>query len=180
MDQETDAKMETYQKTIVSPLSIFIYVLAALVIVAAIVLIIASLMICLKDKIACTKVLYGSCTVLTLAGIIFFILSIAMSAGTAGTHYGCSYVEVGLKNKTEFVKRFEPIFNNTLLTQMVAECASKEGSGIIVNTSMVSSVLANMHEAVKHLNELSTDNLVYLTNTSKVELTHALRSYHRA
>lgn len=92
MDKQTNQKFETYQSMIVSPLSVVIYVVAALAILAAVVIIVAAVMICVKEKLACTRVLYGACGAITVAGIFFFVLSIGMSAGTAGTHYGCSYI----------------------------------------------------------------------------------------
>ncbi len=51
-------------------------------------------------------------TVLTLMGIVFFVLSIVMSATTVGSHYGCKYIDGGLQTKAEFVYRFSPIFQN--------------------------------------------------------------------
>ena len=74
--------------------------LASIAIVFSIVAIVATIMICFKDHENCTKVLYSACVILTLIGIVFFIFAIGMSALVGGTHYGCSYIEVGLKNKT--------------------------------------------------------------------------------
>lgn len=72
----------------------------------------------------CTKVVYGSCAILTVIGVLVFILSVVLSLGTGGTHYGCQYVERGLSTNADFKYRFEPIFNHELLTEMMAQCTT--------------------------------------------------------
>lgn len=75
-------------------------------------------------------------------GILLFILSLVASGVTAGTHYGCQYVEVALHNRSEFMYRMNPIFNNTALTNMVAQCATNDSNGIILNSTLSSSGLS--------------------------------------
>jgi hypothetical protein len=72
-----------------------LYIIAGLAILFAIILLISTIMISWKNRIP-SKIFYSSCTILSIIGILFFILSLAMSAATAGTHYGCHYIEKGI------------------------------------------------------------------------------------
>lgn len=74
-------------------------------------------------------------------GILCFVLSLGMSAATVGSHYGCNYVETGILTKKEFVYKFGPIFKNQALTELMAECAAKEGSGNILQRALGSDIL---------------------------------------
>lgn len=69
--------------------------------------------------------MYFSCSVLTFLAIIAFLLAILTSFTTAATHFACIYADGALETKAEFVYRFNPIFKNQVLSQMVAECATR-------------------------------------------------------
>lgn len=72
----------------------------------------------------CTKVVFGACGLLAFIGFLLFILSLVMSVGAGGTHYGCQYVERGLATNADFKYRFQPIFKHELLTDMMAQCTT--------------------------------------------------------
>ena len=91
--------MSSVQSKYVSPLLVVTYIIACLIIVASIVIMVASFMICCYDMFNCRKLVYGMCGVLTLLGILCFVLSLLLSAATLTTHYGCNYVETGIQTK---------------------------------------------------------------------------------
>lgn len=89
-----------------------IYIIAGVVIVFSALAFISTCAICVCKIFSCRNFLYIFCFILTIAGILCFVLAIATSLLTAGTHYGCQYIEGGITSKSEFVYRFGPIFGN--------------------------------------------------------------------
>lgn len=100
MDRETDDQLTTVQNSYITPLLIVIYIIASLALITSVLVIIGTCCICFKDKLPWSKVLFAACVVITFLAILCFILSLGMSAATAGSHYGCHYIEIGLQNKS--------------------------------------------------------------------------------
>jgi len=92
MNNKTDTKLTEIQNSYISPILIVIYIIAGLTILFSIVAIVSTCIICIKSKWATRKVLYAAVAVLTVLGLLVFILSIALSGSTAGVHYMCHYV----------------------------------------------------------------------------------------
>lgn len=155
MDKNTDNKLQEVQDKYILPLSIVIYAMAGVVLGFSVVLILSALCICCCKKFTCRRLVYLSCVVLTLMGILCFLVSLLMSAATAGSHYGCHYVEGSLQTRAEFEYRFKPVFNNDVLTKMVAQCVTKEGTGIVVNSSQpLASSSASLSSIVESITSL--------------------------
>lgn len=133
--------MQQGQDKYVGPIYIVTYVIAGVVILFSLVILICTFCVCCSLKYNYRKGIYFSCAFLTFMGILLFILSLVASGVTAGTHYGCQYVEVALNNRSEFVYRMNPIFNNTVLTNMIAQCATNDSNGVVLNSTLPSSRL---------------------------------------
>lgn len=183
MNENSDQKMTEMQNNYVTPLLIIVYVISSLVILFAIVLFVVTCMICCYNRFNRRKILYFSIGVLTVLGILTFLLALLFSVSTAGVHYGCHYVEGSFDTQAEFKYRFGPIFNNTILTEMMAQCATKEGNGNLVNSALgtdVHSLVKNTQDTMGNLSHLNADQLIYILNTSKTNLTDTILSYYHA
>jgi hypothetical protein len=99
LDANIDLKLENAEKNFVNPISIAIYAMAAISLFFCVLVFIAALMVCICKKFSCRYLLYCSCTFLTLLGILCFALALVFSVTTAGTHYGCHYVEGSLQTR---------------------------------------------------------------------------------
>ncbi len=99
LDKKTDNQLTTVQDSGITPISIAIYVLASLSLVFSIILIVSALFICQCNKFSIRKLIYPSCFIISIIGILFFIISLVMSAATMGTHYACHYIDIGLQTK---------------------------------------------------------------------------------
>jgi hypothetical protein len=90
----------------------------------SIIAIVVAFFICLGNKYNYRKFLYVSVIVLTILGILCFILSLVFSASTAGVHYGCTYIQGGFATRKDFTYRFGPVIGNLVLTEMMAQCVT--------------------------------------------------------
>lgn len=133
LDKSIDSRLTTIKDQYIDPISIAIYVLAGVVMLFCTFLILASILVCC-GKFSFRKFVYFSCTFITLLGVVFFLLALVFSLTTAAVYYGCDYVEGALQSKALFEYRFGPVFNNEVLTKMIAQCVTKESTGIIVNS----------------------------------------------
>lgn len=99
LDKKTDNQLTTGQNIGITPISVAIYVLAALSLLFSIILIISAICVCQCNKFSIRKLMYPSCFFISIIGILFFIISLVMSAATMGTHYACHYIDIGLQTK---------------------------------------------------------------------------------
>lgn len=119
--------------------------------------IVGTLMMTFCDKYKCRYLLYFVCTILTVLGILCFMLTILFSIFTPVIYLGCDFLTATISSSAGFSTNLSPILGGDL-TNMVGVCLPGGNGDIVNNLGIDLSAVNGLSEAVTLLRAFqSTD-----------------------
>lgn len=95
------------------------------------------------DKYSCRYLIYFVCLILTILGIISFLLAFLFSIITPVLYLGCDFINTSISSQSGFSTNLQPVLGNQL-SNMVKVCLPGGSGEIIkqlnVNTSAIDSL----------------------------------------
>lgn len=147
----------------------------------SVLVVIGTLLVVCCDKYSCRYLMYFSCGVLFVIGVVGFIISIVLSITTPTVYFGCQFLTNSLSSSTNFTNNFQSLVGNATVLSYVTTCLPTS-SGNIINVigGNVTATLQNLSSALLNVSSFNGTYISSQINAGMTNLTNTIGYYKYA
>ena len=94
-------------------------------------MLLGALLVAFCDKINCRYLIYFSCVLVFILGIVGFALSLIFSLVVPTVYFGCQFMETSLSSSTYFDSTFASLITNSTIRGYMGTCLSSSSGNIV-------------------------------------------------